>query len=103
MPELPEVETICRQLNSVLAGQRIKSLQGCSLQVVGRKILGVRRKAKMIIIELSGGKSLLIHLKMTGQLVYDENVKLVERGKKFIDSSKNDRATRLRRERKTKN
>ena len=71
MPELPEVETICRQLNSVLAGQRIKSLQGCSLQVVGKKILGVRRKAKMIIIELSGGVSLLIHLKMTGQLIYN--------------------------------
>jgi len=66
---LPEVETICRQLKKVLAGQKIKSLQGCSLQVEGKKILGVRRKAKMIIIELSGGKSLLIHLKMTGQLL----------------------------------
>lgn len=73
MPELPEVETIKRQLNKVLAGQRIKALKGCSLQVEGKRILGVRRKAKMIIIELSGGVSLLIHLKMTGQLVYDEN------------------------------
>lgn len=71
MPELPEVETICRQLNKVLAGQRIRSLQGCSLKVEGKKILGVRRKAKMIIIELSEGVSLLIHLKMTGQLIYN--------------------------------
>lgn len=66
MPELPEVETICRQLNKVLAGQRIKSLQGSTLKVIGKRILGVKRRAKMIIIELSGGESLLIHLKMGG-------------------------------------
>ncbi len=71
MPELPEVETICRQLDKVLVGQRIKGLQGVSLQVEGKKILGVKRKAKMIIIELSKGESLLIHLKMTGQLIYN--------------------------------
>lgn len=70
MPELPEVETIRRELDKVLAGQRIKDLQGCSLKVVDRRILGVKRKAKMIIIELSKGESLLIHLKMTGQLIY---------------------------------
>lgn len=70
MPELPEVETIRRQLDKVLAGQRIKSLQGETLKVVGKRILGVERKAKMIIIELSGEISLLIHLKMTGQLIY---------------------------------
>lgn len=75
MPELPEVETICRQLNKVLSGQRIKSLQGSTLKVEGKKIVGVKWKAKMIIMELSGGVSLLIHLKMTGQLVYDESVK----------------------------
>jgi formamidopyrimidine-DNA glycosylase len=69
MPELPEVETIRRELDKVLAGQRIKSLQGSTLKVMGKKILGVKRKAKMIIIELSGGESLLIHLKMTGQLL----------------------------------
>lgn len=73
MPELPEVETIRRQLNKVLAGQRIEALQGPTLQVEGKKILSVRRKAKMIIIELNGGKSLLIHLKMTGQLLYEKN------------------------------
>ena len=75
MPELPEVETICRQLNKVLAGQRIKGLQGSTLKVVGKRILGVKWKAKMIIIELSKGVSLLIHLKMTGQLLYEENEK----------------------------
>ncbi|MCX6816406.1 MAG: bifunctional DNA-formamidopyrimidine glycosylase/DNA-(apurinic or apyrimidinic site) lyase [Candidatus Beckwithbacteria bacterium] len=77
MPELPEVETIRRQLNAVLVGQRIKGLtafakaSAVEASVIGKKILGVRRKAKMIIIELSGGVSLLIHLKMTGQLIYN--------------------------------
>lgn len=74
MPELPEVETIRRQLDKVLVGQRIISLQDPFLRVEGKKILGVRRKAKMIIIELSDQSLepsyLLIHLKMTGQLVY---------------------------------
>jgi len=87
MPELPEVETIRRQLEKVLVGQRIKkikvlkkkSLQGDSLQVEGKRIVGVKRKAKVLIVELEGkpaspkasrGKYLLIHLKMTGQLVY---------------------------------
>ncbi|MFH0943309.1 MAG: bifunctional DNA-formamidopyrimidine glycosylase/DNA-(apurinic or apyrimidinic site) lyase [Candidatus Beckwithbacteria bacterium] len=69
MPELPEVETITRQLNQVLVGQKILSLRGVSLKVKDKRILGVERKAKMIIIKLSGGENLLIHLKMTGQLV----------------------------------
>jgi len=82
MPELPEVETIARQLNRVLKGQRIesikrlhkKSLQGQSLKVKGKKIKRVWRKAKLVIVELEGDLNLLVHLKMTGQLVYDENV-----------------------------
>ena len=76
MPELPEVETIRRQLDKVLVGQRVINLQGLSLKVEGKKILGVKRKAKMIIIELASRNQrlassfLLIHLKMTGQLIY---------------------------------
>ena len=78
MPELPEVETIRRQLDKVLVGQRIKGLSafakgyGETMQgIIGKKIVAVKRKAKMIIIELSKGESLLIHLKMTGQLIYN--------------------------------
>ncbi len=85
MPELPEVETIARQLNSVLVGQRTvgvevkqgRSFKGNKQLVVGRKIIKVWRRAKMAIIELSDKLQatsnkifLLIHLKMTGQLVY---------------------------------
>lgn len=71
MPELPEVETIQRQLDKVLPGQRIKGLQGSTLKVVGRKIVAVKRRAKMIWIDLQGDLNLLIHLKMTGQLIYN--------------------------------
>lgn len=77
MPELPEVETITRQLDRVLTGHKIvdvevrqaKSFVGEEGDVEGKKILGVRRKAKMAIIDL-GSLYLLIHLKMTGQLIY---------------------------------
>lgn len=77
MPELPEVETIARQLNEVLVGQKIvkaevlarKSFIGQAGDVKGKKIVGVRRKAKMVIIELASSY-LLVHLKMTGQLIY---------------------------------
>lgn len=77
MPELPEVETVTRQLDKVLAGQRIKrieklypkSLQGSTLQATGKKVAAVRRKAKMIWVDLEGELNLLIHLKMTGQLL----------------------------------
>jgi len=78
MPELPEVETIRRQLNRVLGGQKIrkikvlrdKSWKGDKGKVEGKKIKKVERKAKILIIELENGRSLLIHLKMTGQLVW---------------------------------
>lgn len=71
MPELPEVETIRKQLSSVLPGQKIVSLQGLSLKAEGKKIIGVKRKAKMIWIDLAGDANLLAHLKMTGQLIYN--------------------------------
>jgi formamidopyrimidine-DNA glycosylase len=82
MPELPEVETITRQLNQVLKGKVIKeievlkekSFKGDKKKILGKKIKRVRRRAKMIIIEFDKSKdSLAIHLKMTGRLVYAEN------------------------------
>lgn len=71
MPELPEVETIRRQLNQALVGQKITGLQGLTLKVMDRKIVAVKRKAKMIWIDLEGNSNLLVHLKMTGQLIYN--------------------------------
>ena len=92
MPELPEVETIARQLDKALKGQSIvgvevkreksfphfaKATRG-KKGIVGRRILKVRRRAKMVVVEIATSQKplatsyLLIHLKMTGQLVYQE-------------------------------
>ena len=78
MPELPEVETVVRRLQQVLPSKVIesvhvkkeKSFLGKSDALVGSKIVAVRRKAKLITIDLDDATSLLIHLKMTGQLIY---------------------------------
>ncbi len=78
MPELPEVETVKRRLKDVLIGREIKqvevlrekSFQGDTSKVAGAEIKAVERRAKLIKIKLSNGRYLLIHLKMTGQLIY---------------------------------
>jgi formamidopyrimidine-DNA glycosylase len=81
MPELPEVETVVRQLDQVLPGKVVQSVEvlkdksfDCAQDkpaIVGKKILSVKRKQKIIVIDLSGDEVLLIHLKMTGQLIYE--------------------------------
>jgi len=83
MPELPEVETIKRDLEKVIIGKQISevcvhhplvvrepSVEKFKKGLEGTRVRRVLRKAKVLILELSSGKSLLIHLKMTGQLVY---------------------------------
>lgn len=78
MPELPEVETIKLQLNTVLPGLVIKKIEvlspknfvGNKKAVIGKKIKGLRRFGKMLVIDLEGKESLAIHLKMTGRLIY---------------------------------
>lgn len=82
MPELPEVETVRRGLGKLITGKKIlaverrtdKSLPVAKADVdqfvVGSTILAVRRRAKMLIVDLSSEYSLLIHLKMTGQMVF---------------------------------
>ena len=82
MPELPEVEIIQRGLNKLLPGKRIvsvthdmsKSFPNAPRDVeqflVGARVIDVKRRAKVLIIELDSNYSLVIHLKMTGQLVY---------------------------------
>lgn len=78
MPELPEVEIISTQLNQIIKGLEIeavkvlteKSFQGDPKQILGKKVLGVGRRAKITLIELESGFWLAIHLKLTGQLIY---------------------------------
>lgn len=89
MPELPEVETIRRQLSEVILGKKIKkvavlrnkSFQGEVTELLGKKIARVSRRAKVIEIYLQNSKQiLLVHLKMTGQLVYLDEKKRVYGG-----------------------
>lgn len=82
MPELPEVETVRRGLAKLIIGKVVtteshdteKSFPNASADVqeflLGATIIDIRRRAKVLMIDLSTGYSLLIHLKMTGQLVF---------------------------------
>ena len=78
MPELPEVETVTRSI-APLVGRRIVSAEFSCLRILrggdpdrmsaalaGRKIAGVKRYGKFIVVNLSGGGYLTIHLGMTG-------------------------------------
>lgn len=90
MPELPEVETISRQLNKLIAGKKIKEIEVRLPKMVkmpparfkraleGAKIKKVGRRAKILVFEADNGWSFLIHLKMTGQLIYQPAIN--ERG-----------------------
>ncbi len=82
MPELPEVETVKMGLGRLLPGRRVsavdfdwpKSFPNAPADVqrflIGAKVVRVGRRAKVLLIELSSKYSLVIHLKMTGQLVF---------------------------------
>lgn len=96
MPELPEVETVVRELRPRLKNKKIKAVRVLLPKMValgpatlpnlrktlgpvavkfartlqGQKITDVSRRAKLIIIDLAGKFALLVHLKMTGQLIF---------------------------------
>jgi formamidopyrimidine-DNA glycosylase len=77
MPELPEVESIANQLQKYLVGHRIEKVEVRNSKyaihdqdVVGAKVKDIRRFAKVISIDLSNGFSILVHVKLTGQLIY---------------------------------
>lgn len=81
MPELPEVESIRRKLNLILPKRQIKlievlrdksflSFPAFGGEILERNIVEVKRRAKILQIVLDGERDLLIHLKMTGQLIF---------------------------------
>lgn len=78
MPELPEVEIVKTGLQKKIVGLQISSIEisapkifrGEKNQIIGSKVKGIRRRGKLLIIDLSNNHSLVIHLKLTGQLVY---------------------------------
>ena len=102
MPELPEVETIVRNLSSKLKGLEISSIRIIYPPVLrnevlslihdlkGRKIVGVRRRGKMLLIDFERNLSLLIHLKMTGQLLFYPREEPLDKHTHFILSFKDE-------------
>jgi formamidopyrimidine-DNA glycosylase len=107
MPELPEVTTTVNGLQKVLPGLVFKDVwtdltkkktikqfnetiknekffQEFKKKIIGKKILKVERRAKNILIHISGGYSILIHLKMTGHLLFGEYEKVVSSKQKVV-------------------
>lgn len=91
MPELPEVETTTKGLQKEIIGLRIldawtdlttkdkrkvdtvsnpKYFQKFKKEIIGEKVISVKRRAKNILINLTHDKTILVHLKMTGHLLY---------------------------------
>jgi formamidopyrimidine-DNA glycosylase len=86
MPELPEVETVRRGLDPVMAGQVIERAQvnrpdlrwpfpdRMAERLTGAQVLGLRRRSKYILADLSTGETLLIHLGMSGRMLISGTV-----------------------------
>ena len=82
MPELPEVETVRRGLTSLIIGRSVTAVvhdtpksfpndpQPVASFMVGATVTEVRRRAKVLMIDVSTNYTVVIHLKMTGQLVF---------------------------------
>lgn len=79
MPELPEVETIRRGLSQFIIKQKlIKTDVLCNKSFIGAPttgaVKGLRRFGKALVIDFDNDQSLMIHLRMTGQLIYDDKI-----------------------------
>lgn len=82
MPELPEVETVKIGLQKLLPGRVVSAVKfdwpkgfpnaqaNVNEFLIGAKVSGVKRRAKVLLVELDTKYSLIVHLKMTGQLVF---------------------------------
>ncbi len=82
MPELPEVETIKNEIAPYLVGRTIQaveliwsgiikepSVDEFQRRIAGRKVLGLRRRGKYLLLPLSSGETLVLHMKMSGSLL----------------------------------
>jgi formamidopyrimidine-DNA glycosylase len=109
MPELPEVQTIVSELNRKLKNRLIKSVEVNApkmihigpatvsnirvadegkvklfkTMLIGHRITGVKRRAKLLIFDLSGPLSILAHLKMTGQFIFEDRKLRARTGGKY--------------------
>ncbi len=83
MPELPEVETIARQLRGLVVGRTVSGFRVdwhkltepepaalIAARLDGRRIEAVRRRGKLVVFELDGDEALVVSLRMTGKLLF---------------------------------
>ncbi|HMQ02228.1 MAG TPA: DNA-formamidopyrimidine glycosylase family protein, partial [Candidatus Doudnabacteria bacterium] len=109
MPELPEVETVVSELNKKLRGRQIKRVAVHAAKVIsvgpntvsnlrdvsqktvnqfvklltGRKIVSVSRRGKMLIFDVDGPLAMLVHLKMTGQFIFEDKALAKKTGSQY--------------------
>ncbi len=94
MPELPEVETVVRGLNAQVKGLSIKSVPHIAAHLsrrdrnlktlAGDTFANFHRRGKYIITELSSGRELLIHLRMSGRILIVENSERLQKHDHFV-------------------
>lgn len=91
MPELPEVETVRRTLHPKLTGHTITRVEifwprairypeapEFAREIHGRKVLDIERRGKHLLLRLSGDRTLVVHLRMTGRLLYRDEGEAVD-------------------------
>ncbi|HEX5374711.1 MAG TPA: DNA-formamidopyrimidine glycosylase family protein, partial [Solirubrobacterales bacterium] len=111
MPELPEVETVCRQLDPELAGSTIEALEVLDARwcrpvppaklegaVAGATIEGLGRRGKYLLLGLDGARALVMHLRMTGNLVLVEGEDVLDpsEGRRLYEAERSTSARHLR-------
>lgn len=111
MPELPEVETVARQLDPELRGRRILRLEVLDGRwsrpvpseelgdaVSGRTIRGLSRRGKYLLLELDREQTLVMHLRMTGNLVLVEGDRVLDpsEGRRLYEAERSTSARHLR-------
>jgi formamidopyrimidine-DNA glycosylase len=111
MPELPEVETVARQLEPEIEGRRIESLEvrderWCrpvpaaefEAAVDGRTIEGLGRRGKYLLLGLDGARTLVMHLRMTGNLILVEGEEMLDpsEGRRLYENERSTEERHLR-------
>jgi formamidopyrimidine-DNA glycosylase len=111
MPELPEVETVARQLEPELEGRRIASMEvlderwsrplapeALGEAVGGATIVGLGRRGKYLLLGLDGARTLVMHLRMTGNLILVEGEEMLDpsEGRRLYEGERSTSARHLR-------
>lgn len=110
MPELPEVETIRRDLETKIIGHKITAVEVCDNKIVqnkpqefikkllNNKFTVAERRGKLLALCLKSNEYLLVHLKMTGQLIYKAGNKIIAGGHSLAKTEDNfsERFTRVK-------